>query len=330
MRRTFLALAALALSAVVSAQTARTVALQTVFPTYLGNTAHWTDPVTRGPSFVAQDNAFWHGPDGSWGAITITAGTQYPTFIDVQATIDGCNTGPIFTAVNAAMGPVPLNTIRHIVLPPGSPCNSFTSGNVLTAGSATIYTVGGAFMEHETGHALGLGHAVAAFCDSSITVPFTCANTAAYGPYDVMGDGGTHGAAIHVASRQQLNLYSPTFQLASVTTSQDVVLQIVGNMTAGIKGLTAAKPGTQFHAMTAELRGGDSASFGVILHGSPQGYLLMTNPSNGPNPWAMRVGQTVCDPTYVCLTLVSVTGSTATVHVDIGGTSVPAPINHTR
>jgi hypothetical protein len=305
----FLALVLALVASTASAQTVRTVQIQTVFVTYAGNTAHWTpDIVARGQQLLAQANGFWNGPHGSWGAITLT-GTTWPTWVDSTGSMaGGCNVGQIGIDVHTATGTWGINGIRHIVLPPGTPCNSMTSGTV--PGLVTVYTVAGTYEEHEIGHALGLPHAFATYPDGS---------TQAYGPYDVMGTG-TYGDALHVAFRQQVGVYGPTFQLKSVTTSQDVVLQLTETMTPGIKGLTASKAGTTGHEMTAEFRGGDYLSTGVIIHGAPSGYLLTMDPTQ-QNYWRLLPGKTYCDPGYVCMTVVAQDALTATVHVDVNGST---------
>jgi hypothetical protein len=287
--------------------------LQVVFVTYVGNQNHWTDPATKGPALIAQDNAFWNSARGSWGEISLS-GTTYPTWVDsTQSMSGGCSFGQIFLDVKAAAGLVPANTIRHVVLPPGTPCNSQTSGSLPLGGSATIYTVGGAYMEHETGHALGLAHTWQQNCSTTNGV-VTCSSLE-YGAYSVMGNG-THGDALNVAERIQLDEYSSTFQLATVTNSQDVTLQVADTMTPGIKGVRV-QTSDSAHTLYVERRSGDSVSNGVILWGFPQGVLLDLDRATATDRWMMKVGETYRDGTYVCVTLLAQDGMTATVHVDV-------------
>ena len=103
--------------------------LQVVFVTYVGNQNHWTDPATQGPALIARDNAFWNTARGSWGEISLS-GTTYPTWVDSsQSMAGGCQLGQIGLDVKAAIGSWPAGgSIRHIVLPPGTPCNSQAAG----------------------------------------------------------------------------------------------------------------------------------------------------------------------------------------------------------
>ena len=284
--------------------------LQVVFVTYVGNQKHWTDPATQGPALIARDNAFWNGAHGSWGEISLS-GTTYPTWVDsTQSMSGGCSLGKINQDVVTAYGGLPpTNTIRMIVLPPGTPCNSQASGSIPLGGSATIFTVGGSAIEHETGHAFGLAHYPAYHCSS------TGCYIQAQGPYTVMGDG-THGDALNVPERIQLGVYSSTFQLMTVTSSQDVTLQVADTMTPGIKGVSV-QTSDSAHTLYVERRSGDYVSNGVILWGYPQGALLDLDRSTTTDRWMMKVGETYRDGTYVCLTLLAQDATTAKVHVDV-------------
>jgi hypothetical protein len=284
--------------------------MQVVFVTYAGNQHHWTDPATKGPALIAQDNAFWNTARGSWGEISLS-GTTYPTWVDSsQSMAGGCQLGQIGLDVKAAIGSWPAGgSIRHIVLPPGTPCNSQTAGTILQGGSATIYTVGGAYLEHETGHAFGLAHYPAYHCSS------TGCYIQAQGPYTVMGDA-THGDALNVPERIQLAVYSSTFQLMTVTSSQDVTLQVADTMTPGIKGVRV-QTADSTHTLYVERRSGDYVSNGVILWGFPQGALLDLDRTTTTDRWMMKVGETYRDGTYVCVTLLAQDAMTATVHIDV-------------
>ncbi len=316
MRGSLRVLALLALLvAPASAQTVRNITMRVVFVTYAENRNHWTSDIPgTGASIVARANTFWNGPAASWGAITYT-GTTYPTWIDsTQSMAGGCSLGQIFLDVRSAVGSPPANAVNVVVLPPGSPCNDLTSG-------ATVYTVAGGAIEHEVGHTLGLQHSHDTVCDA-----VNGCGSVEYGNGDLMG---ASGIWINAVERAQLNLFSSTFQQKTVTTDQDVTLQTINSMTSGIKALVAN--GGVGHALTAELHAADSASFGVTLHGPPGNYQLDLDKVTTGQRFRMNVGETYCDGTFVCLTLVALTSDTATLHASFpGAASLPSPINHTR
>ncbi len=321
MKKLLLVCLALLSATPVSAQRIRTIPIQTVFVTYVGNRTHWTDPVTAGPQFNATANGFWHSASGSWGAITLV-GSSWPTWVDSSQTMPtGCNLSQILLDVRTTLGAwIIPGGILHVVLPPGTPCYSLDGGS-------TIYTIGGGAMNHEIGHWLGLPHAGGTLCTSY--APSSCITAERGDDYDIMGSM-NRGGAIHVAFRQQLGVYSPTFQLAAITTTQDVTLQTFETMTPGIKGVVASMPGDFAHRLTAEFHGGDSASIGVIIHGPPLQFLLTMNPLNGPNPWVMRVGQTYCLTGYVCVTNLRQDANTATLHIAVGADLPPSEPTHLR
>ncbi len=135
-----------------------------------------------------------------------------------------------------------------------------------------------------------------------------------------MGDA-THGDALNVPERIQLDLYSSTFQLMTVTSSQDVTLQVADTMTPGIKGVRV-QTSDSAHTLYVERRSGDYVSNGVILWGFPQGALLDLDRATTTDRWMMKVGETYRDGTYVCVTLLAQDAMTATVHVDVPCSSV--------
>ncbi len=323
MKKLLLLCLALFYAGPVSAQV-RTVNEQVIFATYAENRTHWTDPAVRGPQLVATANTFWNGPQGSWGTLQLVQAGSYPWVDSSRSMAGGCTysvLSQIAADVDAVAGSVPQNTIRTIVLPPGTNCNDQTVGQVQFidgTGTAIVYTMGGSFIEHETGHALGLSHAWAQFPSGPQE----------YGPYDVMGNSG-YGGALQTLNRNRIHAFSSTFQLLTITASQDVTLQFSETMTPGIKGVLYQTPWPNNHLITAEFRGGDTGdnalSKGVIVHGAPNAELLTMDPIQ-QNPWRLAVGKTWCESGVLCITNLSQTDTTDTIRVQLAGdASLPPP-----
>lgn len=326
MRLPSLTLVVILLASTAFPQTLRNVTMQVVFVTFIENRDHsWADPATRGPQYITQIHTFWHSNDASFGAITVTGSTYGWADLNLSTANVGPGCSAIPPATAAIVGPIPAGVIRLIVPPAGLPCNAEAIGNVILSAS---------YLEHEFGHTLGLAHNFEQHCQ---TMTSDRCDVQEYGHYSVMGT----FTGVSPYERERLGVFSPTYAMPTVTTTQTVTVQLSNTGTPGIKSvkvpatvlvqLCGGVPVTCFtttedHTLYAEYRDGDVAAKGVLLWTNRERLdtLIDVDRMTSATQFHLALGATYCDPLNLwCVTVTAQDALTATLSLQVSGVAPP-------
>ncbi len=273
---------------------------------------------------ITDTNNAWN--IASYGHVRFLRGAVYGyVTVPLDAPTPGgvCNQSLVIQAASKLLPPQVAGAIRSHFVP-----NAIYCGN-------SYPTFPDGKLVHEAGHMIGFAHEHSKLQNGTV---FTYPD---YGALSFMGDGGTNiGAEMKDHGPNGGFFDAVSYQIVTVTATQDVVLTPMDTFAHGIKALKVVTTipclnifcsgPTVLPIVYAELRPGHQGGPTQVLLHDGRDDLLDLDPGPGVK-WSLDPGDTRCFPTTTttapaCLTNLGYgAGPTATIHVGFEGSAPPPP-----